>query len=147
MKVHNSVNNEHQVNQQWWFLTGHSLQQQRRKITSVNNKWRHFQRHWPFVWGIQRSPVNYPHKGQWRGALVFPLICTWTNSWANIGDACDLRRNRIHYDVINCNEVWYKQGNIRQVCRVVKLPWISPGDPLTFNGTTPLRRRWYHNQN
>ena len=25
----------------------------------------------PFVWGIHRSPVNSPHKGQWRGAVMF----------------------------------------------------------------------------
>ena len=25
--------------------------------------------------GIHRSPVNSPHKGQWRGALIFSLIC------------------------------------------------------------------------
>ena len=34
-------------------------------------KWKHFPRYWPFVRGIQRSPVNSPHKGQWRGALMF----------------------------------------------------------------------------
>ena len=50
--------------------------------------------------GIHRSPVNCPHKGQWRGALKFSLICTWTNSWASNGDAGDLRRHRAHYDVI-----------------------------------------------
>ena len=38
-------------------------------------KWKHFPRYWPFVRGIHRSPVNSPHKGQWRGALKFPLIC------------------------------------------------------------------------
>ena len=38
-------------------------------------KWKHFPRYWPFVWGIHRSPVNSPHKGQWRGALMFSLIC------------------------------------------------------------------------
>ena len=38
-------------------------------------KWKHFPRYWPFVQGIQRSPVNSPHKGQWRGALMFYLIC------------------------------------------------------------------------
>ena len=26
---------------------------------------------WLFVRGIHRSPVNSPHKGQWRGALMF----------------------------------------------------------------------------
>ena len=38
-------------------------------------KWKHFPRYWPFVWGIHRSPVNFPHKGQWGGALMFSLIC------------------------------------------------------------------------
>ena len=33
--------------------------------------WRHFSRYWPFVRGIHRSPVNSPHEGQWRGALMF----------------------------------------------------------------------------
>ena len=40
-------------------------------------KWKHFPRYWPFVRGIHRSPVNSPHKGQWRGALMFSLICVW----------------------------------------------------------------------
>ena len=34
-------------------------------------KWKHIPRYWPFVRGIHRSPVNSPHKVQWRGALVF----------------------------------------------------------------------------
>ena len=38
-------------------------------------KWKHFPRYWPFVRGNHRSSVNSPHKGQWRGALVFSLIC------------------------------------------------------------------------
>ena len=52
-----------------------------------------------FVWGIHRSPVNSPHKGQWHGALMFSLICVWINGWVNNGEACDLRRHRGHYDV------------------------------------------------
>ena len=63
-------------------------------------KRKHFPRYWPFVRGIPRSPVNSPYKGQWRGALMFSLICNWGNSWANNGDAGDLRRHRAHYDVI-----------------------------------------------
>ena len=63
-------------------------------------KWKHFPRHWPFVRGIHRSPVNSPHKGQWHRALIFSLICAWTKSWANNGDASDLRRQCAHYDVI-----------------------------------------------
>ena len=38
-------------------------------------KWKHFPRYWSFVRGIHRSPVYSPHKGQWRGALMFSLIC------------------------------------------------------------------------
>ena len=37
--------------------------------------------YWPFVRGIHRSPVHSPHKGQWREALMFSLICTWINGW------------------------------------------------------------------
>ena len=62
-------------------------------------KWKHFPRYWPFVRGIHRSPVNYPHKGQWRGALMFSLNCAWTNGWENNRDANDLRRHRAYYDV------------------------------------------------
>ena len=51
-------------------------------VTIVNDdviKWKHFQRYWP---------------------SMFSGICPWTNSWANNGDAGDLRRHRAHYDVI-----------------------------------------------
>ena len=63
-------------------------------------KWKHFPPYWPFVRAIPRSPVNSLQKGQWRGALMFSLIWVWTNSWANNGDADDLRHHRAHYDVI-----------------------------------------------
>ena len=63
-------------------------------------KWKHFPRYWPFVRGIHRSPLNSPQKGQWRGALMFSLICARINGWSNNGEAGDLRRNRAHYDVI-----------------------------------------------
>ena len=62
-------------------------------------KWKHFPRYWPFVRVIHRSPVNVPHKGQWRGALMFSLICVWINGWVNNREAGDLRRYRAHYDV------------------------------------------------
>ena len=62
-------------------------------------KWKHFSRHWPFVRGIHRSLANFPHKGQWRGALMFSLICVWINDWVNNREAGDLRRYRAHYDV------------------------------------------------
>ena len=77
--------------------------------------WKHFPRYWPFVRGIHRSPVNSTHKDQWRGALMFSLICTWINGWVNNGKAGDFRRHRAHYDVtvmhfenlrVGCNQSW-----------------------------------------
>ena len=41
-----------------------------------------------------------PHKGQWHGALMFSLICTWTNGWVN-----DLRCHHAHYDVTVMNDI------------------------------------------
>ena len=63
-------------------------------------KWNHFPRYWPFVRGIHRLPVNSPHKGQWRGALMFSLICARTKSWVNNCEAGDLRCHHAHYDII-----------------------------------------------
>ena len=53
-------------------------------------KWKHF-------------PVNSPHKGQWRGALMLSFTCVWINGWVNNREAGDLRRHRAHYDVIVMN--------------------------------------------
>ena len=44
-------------------------------------------------------PVNFLHKGQWRGALMSFLICTWINGWLNNRDAGGLRSHRVHRDV------------------------------------------------
>ena len=57
-------------------------------------KLEHLSRYWSFVRGIHRSPVNFPHKGQWRGALKFSLVCAWINCWVNA-----LRRHRVHHNV------------------------------------------------
>ena len=117
----------HNLNQYWWIswspytllgangliygrvasglltLLEHTIR--RRTAKWMNNhddviKWKHFPRNWPFVRGIHRSPVNSPHKGQWRGALIFSLICVWINDWVNNREAGDLRRYRAHYDVV-----------------------------------------------
>ena len=46
------------------------------------------------------SPVpNSPHKGEWRGALMFSLICAWISDWVNNRETDDSRRHRGHYDV------------------------------------------------
>ena len=90
--------------------------------------WRHddvikrkqFPRYWPFVRGIHRSPVNSQHKGQWRRALMFSLICTWIHGWVNNGEAGDLRRHRAHYDVTVMVAIWLSQHQ-----------WISPTEEFS----------------
>ena len=43
--------------------------------------------------------VEFPDKGQWRGALMFPLTRAWINGWVNNPKTGDLRRHRTHYYV------------------------------------------------
>ena len=49
--------------------------------------------------GNSPVPVNYPHKGQCCGALMFSLIYAWINDWVNNREAGDLRCHRGHCDV------------------------------------------------
>ena len=63
-------------------------------------KWKNIPRYWPFERGIHRSPVNFPHKSQWRRALTFSLICAGTNGWVNNRGAGDLRHHRAYQKVI-----------------------------------------------
>ena len=50
--------------------------------------------------GNSLVPSEFPHKGQWRGALMFSLICPWINASINNREAGDLRCHCAHYDVI-----------------------------------------------
>ena len=80
-------------------------------------KWKHFPRYWPFVRGIHRSPVNSPHKGQWRGALMFSLICAWINDWVNNREAGVLRQslwrhcNALHGFTRSCGKTFSRLVN------------------------------------
>ena len=87
------------------------------------HQWKHFPRYWPFVRGIHRWPVNSPHKGQWRGALMFSLICVWINGWINNGEAGDLRRYRAHHDVTVMYSLYHK--DIDTVILVVKFQRVA----------------------
>ena len=113
----------------------HSAQRKKYAYHDDVIKWKHFPHYWPFVRGIHRSPVNSPHKGQWRGALMFSLICVWINGWGNNGEAGDMRRHRAHYDVtvmwfpFCCVLLWYPFPAWLIHCHLpVKLPstiWIK----------------------
>ena len=101
-------------------------------------KWKHFPRYWPFVRGIHRSPVNSAHKGQWRGALMFPLICVWINGWVNNREAGDLRRTQAHYDVI----VMIKMYLCVYVYMKIDVNAVYRGNFLSRNKQDP-----FHSQN
>ena len=95
-------------------------------------KWKHFSRCWTLVRGIHRCRVNSPHKVQGRGALMFSLICAWTNCWANNGDAGDLRRHRAHYDVIVMDKSFYAVILTKYVHPPCRLPLILLYINVTF---------------
>ena len=124
-------------------------------------KWKYFPSHWPFVRRIHRSPVNSPHKGHWRRASMFPLICTWTYSWANNRDVGGLRCHCDNCDVIvivivslqtpgsfnaiqSFNTSWEsKSPQLPRHCVVQLLTWISPcgeAEKRTPGASTTHRR-------
>ena len=118
-----------------WWLHCHAIKQLRWWSPAHDDviKWKHFPRYWPFVRGIHRSPVNSPHKSQWRGALMFSLICAWINGWANTRGAGDLRRYLAHYDVIVMHfqqygngqtEIWMSASNDTSI-HYEEIPWKS----------------------
>ena len=75
--------------------------------------------------GNSPVPVNSPHKGQWRGALMFSLICARINNWVNNREAGDLRRHRGHYDVNVMSTQFYPLYNVH----IWKMsPQLSCGD-------------------
>ena len=80
-------------------------------------KGKYFLRNWPFVWVIQRCPVNSPHKGQWREVLMFSLICVWMNDWVNNRETGDLRRYRAH--------LWRHCNGLQTYC--TSIPVVQPG--------------------
>ena len=75
------------------------------------------------------------HKGQWRGALMFSLICAWINGWVNNREAGDLLRHRAHDDVnvmfpctnrhVSCCRIENSRGTTVEVWE-----WINTFIPL-----------------
>ena len=61
----------------YWYDTNLPWTTEKKEIDEHDDviKWKHFPRYWPFVQGIHRSLVNSLHKGQWRWALMFSVIC------------------------------------------------------------------------
>ena len=95
--------------------------------------WRHqmetFSELSAFVRGIHRSPVNSPHKGEWRGALVFSLICAWINGWISNGEAGGLRRHRANSDVTVMRIIWSKYMMTTLLKNIPLLLALYEGNP------------------
>ena len=93
--------------------------------------------------GNSPVPVNSPHKGQWRGALMFSLIYAWINDWVNNREAGDLRRQRNHYDVIVMG--WTKDGT-SMVCNqtTIWLKCFTPCPPPKLLTYKSLDRIYLH---
>ena len=108
--------------------------------------WRHhmqtfFPRYWPFVRGIHRSPVNSSQKGQWRGALMFSLICAWINVWVNNREAGDLRRHHAHCDVIVMQPLVKKWNEILGFRPLLYQVWLN----TIKNGWPRVNDKWHLN--
>ena len=74
------------------YITGQTSQ-----LTMTSSNGNILPRYWPFVRGINRSPVHsHTYKGQWRAAFMFSLIC----ARINVREAGNLRRHRGHHAVI-----------------------------------------------
>ena len=90
------------------------------KSHGITTWWRHQMETFSALLAIcaGNSPVNSPHKGQWRGALMFSLICAWINGWVNNHEAGDLRRHRAHYDVtVILHVIMTHLNSISLLCR------------------------------
>ena len=75
--------------------------------------------------GNSPVPVNSPHKGQWRGALMFSLICARINDWVNNREAGDLRRHRGHCDVNVMFRWYFKSYDILETIPIYSLRFTT----------------------
>ena len=75
--------------------------------------------------GNSSVPVNSLHKGQWRGALMFSLICVWINGWVNNHEAGDLRRYHVYYNVIVMLFAFCSPLTEVQHCRNLVLSFVN----------------------
>ena len=115
-----------------------------------NTRWRHqveaFSAFLALCEGNHRSPVDFHHKGQRRGALMFSLICAWINGWVNDWDVGGLKRHRAYHDatVMGKSIAWIIKNWSGKVSRPRLGMWQC--DVLSNNFRGKIMARWY-NQN
>ena len=108
-------------------------------------QWKHFPRYWPFVRGIHHWPVNSPHKGQRRGALLFSFIydlnkrlSKQSSGWWFETPSRSLWRN---WNSVQSHQTWcfeivsVRSGAIRVVSPMVWIDYHNPEiSDLSQNG-------------
>ena len=107
-------------------------------FTNIHPWWRHQME----IFFLLLALSDSPWKGQWQGALMFSLICAWTNNRANNWDASDLKCHHAHYDVTVMISVaspaiiapmpvhgfrWHKKC-AQMTHKYIKWPQIKAGD-------------------
>ena len=116
------------------------LETQHREWHREHSWWRHQMEIYSALLAIcaGNSPGTgeFPHKGQWCGALVFSLICVWINDWVNNREAGDLRRYRAHY-VVTVMASKHCIGITARGFRWWKVN-IGSGNDLVPSGNKPL---------
>ena len=118
----------------------------------MERTWRHHMETFSVLLALFEG--NSPVIGRFRprqcdGALLFSLICDWTNSWANNRDTRHSRRHRAHYDVTVMNLTANQWFTISLPTSTMKIKYTkgtqlmkrefwkdSPG--LTFQVPVPL---------
>ena len=61
--------------------------------------WRHQMETFSALLALFAGNSRAPYKGQWQGALMFYLLCAWTNGSVNYRDMGELRCHCAHYDI------------------------------------------------
>ena len=134
----------------WYFLRKyHSYYMYVIAISSIHSWWRHhmetFSALLTFLRGIHRSPVYSPRKGQWRGALMFSLICVWTNNWANIWDAGDWS-SRFRSSATRMFIEQFIRTNVNEISKSALLALCEWNPPVTGGFPSLRANTWCHHE-
>ena len=103
-------------------------------IRCVHQWWRH-------QMGIRRSPVNSRTKASDAELWCFLWSAPWINGWVNNREAGDLRRHRVHYEVIVMCRAHYDViiMRIRTLMRVIKMFIIVIPETMVTNAEVNLQ--------